>query len=178
MNATNLMDDLAALCAPFFSRQELLRDAEACQADDIPDRPRQLLVHQEHMTTTLSGHYGGAVTLDVIRTETTATHYARYIRLREPRHKRIVEVGVMRMHLDSIPASVRDEVLAQRLPFGDIMIRHNILRRIETRGYLTFGPASRIVAAFENPRVDRAWARVGFLHCQAPPGVELFEAVC
>lgn len=178
MTAGDLSEKLAELGAPFLSREEMLRDARACEPADLPDRPRRLLVHHEHMTATLSAWYGGPVELEVIRSESGPSSYARYIRLREPRNRRVVEVGLMRLNLAALPEPARNEVLAQRQPLGEILIRHDVLRRVETRGYFAFGSGSPVVTAFDQPGVDQAWGRVGFIYCNEQPGIELLEAVC
>ena len=54
---------LVSLCDGFHEEAEVRAAAEPVTPDDIPAPFKNLLVHCEHMTTTLEDHHGGPVAL-------------------------------------------------------------------------------------------------------------------
>lgn len=149
---------------------------------DLPDTFRQLLAHHDHMTTTLARYHGRPVQLRVIAHNTDRRNYRRMITLTPTGAARPVEFGIVRIDLTSTPPEPRAEILDARVPLGDILIRHNVLRRIEPLAFLRVPPdhpfAAPLLTATPDDEPPRAvYGRIGIIHCADRPAIELLEVV-
>lgn len=143
--------------------------------ESLPPVPRRLLVHYEHMTTTLEDYCGAVMVLHVLRQRHEEPTYTRLITLAAAGGP-VVEVGIARMHLQFFDPQVRSEVLARGTPLGEILIRHNVLRRIEPRWYFPLPDGHPLLQHFGRP-VAAAYGRIGVIHCDHRPAIELLEIV-
>lgn len=144
---------------------------------DLPEDPRSLLVHNRHMTATLNAHYGQSVALRVLSHRDERAGYRRKILLMIDAGARVVEFGIVRLNLESLPVEARKEVQARKLPLGEILAKYDVMTRVEPRWYLYFSPPSPIVQYFA-PRPPReAYGRLGVIYCDGQPAVELLEVV-
>ncbi|MCC7293797.1 MAG: hypothetical protein IT449_17195 [Phycisphaerales bacterium] len=171
------MAALLEVCAGFFDVQAVRRCVEPMSADAVPADYRELLVHQDHMTTVLQRHCGEPVRLEVLDTRRDSNSYARKIALRPLTREDVVEVGVARIALDSVDEAVRTEILAGRKPLGEVLISHNVLRRVDARFFYRIASPSPILACFGRPATTQAFGRVGVIHCNGREGVQLLEVV-
>lgn len=173
---------LMDLCDGFFDTLDFLSSCPRLAPEELPPTARGLLVHREHMTAVLHHHYGRPVDVRVLRDERGAEHYARKVLLTLSGSDRVVELGIVRMDFRYISAEVRDEILARRAPLGDILIRHNVLRRISPRWYFLFPRDTPIGRAFDSPGAPGSagrpvYGRVGTIYCDEEPAIDLLEVV-
>lgn len=168
---------LADICDGFFPDLAFVDSCVRLESDALPQPARRLLVHRDHMTVVLREHAGTELDLSVLQQECDAEEYAREILLttREP-SPRVVEFGIVRMRLLDIPPAARAEIVDARTPLGDILIRHNVMRRISPRWYFRF-PAdtsiSRTFGNFETP----TYGRLGTIFCNEEPAIDVLEVV-
>ena len=103
--------------------------------------------------------------------------YARKILLALQGSGRVVQFGIVRIHLHICTPAVRQAIVAEKTPLGRILIQHKVLRRIEVTDYLrvTPGPAMMKWFALDHPRTT--YGRLGIIHCDGQPAVELLEIV-
>lgn len=167
---------LRALCEGLVDISSL--DAAAAIVSDamVPDPFRQLLVHSEHMTTRLERHCGRPVALSVLTSRRDGDSYRRMILLRPKDKPGTVEFGIVRIDLRQIAADVKREILDQAAPLGEVLIRHNVLRRVEPRAYLRFTPAAPFMKHFR-PGLTAAYGRLAVIHYDTQPAIELLEVV-
>lgn len=137
----------------------------------------QLLVHHEHMTRTLEAYHRGPVQLDVLRHEHHGDDYRRMILLRRADNGAVVEFGIVRIHLQYVKPMVREDIVARKQPLGSILIRHNVLRRIEPRWFLRFSRDAAVAAYFAETGSE-LYGRLGIIHYDGHPAIELLEVVC
>jgi hypothetical protein len=168
---------LVALGEGFFADDSWLQGCEKVQPEEIPLRARRLLVHNRHMTATLHAHYGQPVQLRVLSHREEGANYRRKILLTVDAGARVVEFGIVRLNLEALPAAARKEVEARNLPLGEIFARYDILTRVEPRKYLHFSSPSPIVQYFAPQPPGEAYGRLGVIHCDGQPAVELLEVV-
>ncbi len=168
---------LVEVCDGFFDVDAVRRRVEPMSADRVPAEYRQLLVHQDHMTTVLQRHCGEPVRLEVLDSRQDSGSYARKIALRPFTREAVVEVGVARIALDAVDEAVRREILAGRKPLGEVLIAHNVLRRVDARFFYRFTSGSPVLACFGRPAMTEAFGRVGVIHCNGREGVQLLEVV-
>jgi hypothetical protein len=97
--------------------------------ESIPQPQRDLLVHYNDMTSTLSGFYGEPISLNVLHRHQGPQWYRRHIVLETANTKRPVEYGAMRILLPLLSEAARSEVLAARTPLGEILARQGLAFR-------------------------------------------------
>lgn len=150
---------------------------EIVPADEVPHPYRGLLVHEHHMTVTVEAFHGGLVDVRVLERRQTPDWYARKILLALRDTGRVVQFGIMRVHLRYLDAEVREEILTEGTPLGRVLIEHEVLRRIEPTAYLRVIPGPAMMAWFDLDRPRITYGRLGLIHCDEQPAVEVLEIV-
>lgn len=166
---------LADLCDGLFDAPENVAAARRIDVEQLPAQAKTLLVHREHMTAMLERTFGAPVALRVLRELRGERHYARRIELSLKSTGQVVEVGAVWIDMRHLPPAVAAEVLSRHAPLGDILIRHNVLRRISPRWYFVFPADSEIGRAFGGR--GPVYGRVGTIYCDDEPAIELLEVV-
>lgn len=168
--------DLRSLWS-LFPPADDMPEYEFVAADEVPPPYHDLLVHEHHMTVTVEGHHGGLVDVRVLARRQDDDAYARKILLALQGTGRVVQFGIMRVHLRHCTPAVRQEIIAGRTPLGRILIEHNVLRRIEPTAFLRVIPGRAMMEWFglDEPRLT--CGRLAFIHCDGVPAVELLEVV-
>jgi hypothetical protein len=174
-----LTDPQAALDSiggQFFGDQLSLQST-AVSAAAVPHPFDRLLVHNDHMTTALEKFHGVRTRLEVLETIHHGEGYSRKILLTAGDTGHVIEVGVARINLKYTTGEVKTEILKREAPLGDILIRHEVMRRIEPKWFFRFdGPAS-LITAFDRPLSGPVYGRVGVIYCDEVPAIELLEVV-
>ena len=116
--------------------------------DAMPARYRELLVHNNHMTSALASHYGHPVSLRVLQEQHDDNIYSREILLTLEGSDVVVEYGVVRLDLDLLTNAAQSKILARTAPLGDILMRHEVLRKIEPKWFVRFSAGSPLLAHF------------------------------
>lgn len=168
---------LAELCHGFFAEEYAALCAEAVEPNQVPPPFYELLVHPQHMTTTLQTYYGRPVQLCVLRQQLARHSYRRKILLTLAETQRVVEFGLMRVDLHYLGSAVRDEILAQQKPLGEILIRHNVLRQVNPLWYFRFPRASPVWGHFEVLDAPAVYGRLGVILCDGQPAIHVLEVV-
>jgi hypothetical protein len=168
--------DLPTLFA-LFPPADDVPEYEVVPAERVPQPYRGLLVHNHHMTVTVEAHHGDLVDVRVLAVRRQADSYARKILLSLQGSGRVVQFGIVRVRLGYCSPAVRAEIVAAQTPLGRILIKHDVLRRIEPTAYLKVvtGPAMMTWFGLDHPRVT--YGRLGYIYCDERPAVELLEIV-
>ncbi len=172
----DLIGEVAGLCEGFFADTRWLARCAPLDAIDLPPDIRCLLAHNNHMTGTLRRHYSQSVALRVLEHRDDGDVYRRKIILTVDSGQRVVEFGVVRMNLATLDASARSAVLSRKTPLGEIFEQFDVLTRVEPRGYFRFPSDSPVVQCFASGVVE-AFGRLGLIHCNGDPAVQLLEVV-
>ncbi len=155
-----------------------LPEFEIIEPDEIPQPYRELLVHEQHMTVTLERFHGEQVALRGLARHTFGSHYGRLILLALPSTGEVVQFGIMRIDLDCLYGEdVRAEILAGDTPLGRVLIKHDVLRRIDPSAYLRIMPNRTIKDWFSPPTSQPVYGRLATIFCNGLPAVELLEVV-
>lgn len=165
--------DLLGAVTPARDYAEL--GARLLTADELPAAARELLVHEEHMTERLRAHYRTDPLLRVHAERRAAGVYAREIHLLAGGSDAPIEFGIVRMHEQWLESAALAEILRRERPLGDILVAHDVLRKIEPRWFFRFAPGSR--PCRELATAAPAYGRVGIIHCNGAPAIELLEVV-
>ena len=169
--------DLSELLALFPTPGPPPFDAAPVPADAVPPPYRGLLVHDYHMTVTVEAYHGDLVDVRVLARRQDGDSYAREILLTRRGDGRVVQFGIVRIHLQYCSPAVRAEILAGRTPLGRILIKHEVLRRIEPTAYLRVVPGPNMMTWFGLAEPRPTYGRLAYIHCDGRPAVELLEIV-
>ena len=167
---------LDSLCHWFYEDRLSAEGCEPVLAANLPPALRDLLVHNEHMTSKLEAYHRAQPVLRMLHERRDGNLYGRNIELVVP-HEHVVEFGIVRIDLNYTPDAVREQILEKTIPLGDILVQGNVLRRIEPRWYFTFSPDSALAAHFPHHAGDLLAGRVGVIFCDGEPAIELLEVV-
>lgn len=158
-------------------------------ADDLPTRHdivpgsavpppyHDLLVHEFHMTVTVENFHRELVDVRVLQATRDGDQYARKILLVLKHTLRVVQFGIVRMDLSRCNALVREAIVAERTPLGRVLIENDVLRRIEPTNYLRIEPGPAQMAWFGLVAPRPLYGRLGIIHWNNLPAVELLEIV-
>jgi len=83
----------------------------------------------------------------------------------------------VRIDLGYTSDSVRAAILDRKMPLGDVLIRANVLRRIEPKWYYRFAEDCPLLADFGEAQPQSAYGRLGTIYCDEQPAIELLEIV-
>jgi hypothetical protein len=174
--ATPTGPDLHALLGLFPPADEVF-EHEFVPGDEVPAPYHQLLVHEHHMTVTVEEYHGDLVNVRILNRFQKGDFYARKILLTLQGSGKVVQFGVVRIHLNFCSPAVREEIIAGKKPLGRILIEHDVLRRIEPKAFLRIIPGPSLVIAFGLVRPVPTFGRLGIIHCDDFPAVEVLEIV-
>lgn len=160
-----------------FPPAEYLAKSELVTPDEMPEPYGRLLVHEHHMTVTVEAHHGDLVDVQVLEERRAEHTYARKILLVLQKSRRVVQFGLMRVHLEYCSPEVRAQIVAGKTPLGRILIQHDVLRRIEPTAFLRITPGPMMMTWFGLSEPLLTYGRLALIHCDHQPAVELLEIV-
>ncbi len=143
----------------------------------VPEPYRSLLVHEHHMTVTVEAHHGGPVDVVVLDRRDQGESYSRMILLALRGTGKIVQFGLVRIHFSFVSPVVREEIRSEKTPLGRILIKHNVLRRIQPIGFLRVVPGNDMVQWFGLQAPEPTYGRLAVLFCDGTPAIEVLEIV-
>ena len=158
-----------------FPPADYLRDWTEVPAAQVPEPYRSLLDHEHHMTVTVEAHHGDEVAVRVLEKHVAGESYARKILLALKRSGRVVQFGLVRIHFAYCNQEVRDEIVSERTPLGRVLIKHDVLRRIEPTAFVRVTPGPALVEWFG--RDAPTYGRFALIYCDGRPAIELLEIV-
>jgi chorismate-pyruvate lyase len=127
------MRDMPATTDPFAPLIGFFTDAKlpsvvprVINGADMPEPYRALLVSNHDMTPTLERFHGSKLHLNVLGQSLRGEEYRRQVVLLDER-ERAVEFGAIHIHLEVLPAEVRQPVLAGKRPLGGLLIEKRVL---------------------------------------------------
>jgi chorismate-pyruvate lyase len=171
------ISDPAKYLFELFPPSDYLASSEAVPADQLLPPYDALLAHSHHMTVTVESHYGEKVDVQVLERVHDASTYARKILLVTKLSRRVVQFGLVRIHLDFCSAAVREEIVKGQTPLGRILIEHDVLRCIEPKSYLRVIPGPAMIEWFGLAEPRPTYGRLALIHCDGKPAIELVEIV-
>ncbi|TVS19892.1 MAG: hypothetical protein EA424_06785 [Planctomycetaceae bacterium] len=169
--------ELEALTKIYYASPDELAGFREIQEDDLPSIYHTLLAHHQHMTVTLEAHNGCPLEVDVLRSETTKTHYHRKVLLRRIGDQEVVLFGIVRINRGLLPAEVRTEIEAESTPLGTILINRNIYRNVRLLSFWEVEPRDELSGIFEFDSPGPLYGRTALIYCDDVPVIELLEIV-
>jgi len=169
--------DLLSLVKLFYDAPEALGDFQPVEAAEVPEPYRQLLAHTFHMTVTLEAFHGSAVDVQVLKSAREGDHYFRNTLLTRRADDRVVQFGIMRIDLSLLALEVRQEIEAEQLPMGHVLIAHRVLREIRLVQLWRITPSEELARLFQLPAQLPTYGRTAWIDCHGQAAVELLEIV-
>jgi hypothetical protein len=160
-----------------FPLSGFLAHSEVVAADQVPEPYHGLLVHEHHMTVTVEAFHKEKVDVKVLEERRGVSAYARKVLLVTQKTKRVVQFGLVRIHLQFCSPEVRDAILSTKIPLGRVLIEHDVLRRIEPTSYLRVVPGPPMMEWFCLTEPRPTYGRQAIIHCDDKPAIELLEIV-
>ncbi len=168
------LDELIAL---FYADANELGQFTHCLSADCPAEYRAMLDHEEHMTVTVERRHASSVDVQVLDSRLTNSHYMRKIILRRQSDQRVVQYGIVRLALSALQPVVRDEIMAQKIPLGRVLINHDVLRQVQLNALWRVVCAHELAELFETQPGKITFGRTALIYCDGEPAVELLEIV-
>ena len=119
-------------------------------AAEVPPPFHQLLVHDHDMTSELADFHGDSIRLKVLHSRQAGLLYFREVSLHAAASGTPVEYGLIEISLEVFPVSLRQLILAEKLPFGTLLNDSGLAYRSEPQGFFTV-PADPLRAVFPQP---------------------------
>jgi chorismate-pyruvate lyase len=168
------LDELIGL---FYPHPSELGQFTHCTSQECPDPYRAMLDHEEHMTVTVEKRHASPVDVEVLDSRVTDTSYMRKIILRRQSDQRVVQYGIVRLALSALQPKVRDEIMAQKIPLGRVLILHDVLRHVQLNALWRVVCARELAELFETQPGQITYGRTALIYCDGEPAVELLEIV-
>lgn len=168
--------DLPTLFTLFRPAEEMPK-YEIISGAEMPEPYRGLLVHEHHMTVTVERYHGDLVDVHILQRKHEGDSYSRKILLKLQKTGKVVQFGIVRVDLSFCDLEVREKIIGGEIPFGRILIEHNVMRRIEPKKYLRLTPGPAMMEWFGLEEAVPVYGRLAFIHCNEKPAVELLEIV-
>jgi hypothetical protein len=150
---------------------------ERVLADEVPEPYHSLLVHEHHMTVTVEAFHADLVDVHVLDRRHADDSYARKILLELQRSRRVVQFGIVRIHLQYCSEEVKAAIISEKTPLGRILIDHDVLRRIQPTDFLRVMPGPKFLSYFGLTESRPMYGRLALIHCDEKPAIELLEIV-
>ena len=119
----------------------------------------------------------GPVDVHVLDYDVTDDVYIRKILLTRHNDGRVVQYGIVRLHLRYLTHPVRAEIQSRQIPLGRVLINHNVLRRVELGQLWQVMPGADLCQHFHMEAPIFTFGRTAIIHCDDEPAVELIEIV-
>lgn len=142
---------------------------------DVPQPYHKVLVHTQHMTVTVEEYYRSPVDVRVLECRRQGNDYARKILLTAQSTGRVVQFGLVRINLGACSEPVRNEIVEEKTPLGRILIRHNMLRRIDPLAYLRVSLNEVMAGWFGVAPGTETFGRVGVIYTGDRQAAEVLE---
>ncbi|MCA9265291.1 MAG: hypothetical protein KDA60_15630 [Planctomycetales bacterium] len=169
------MPDLKTLLDLFYEDSAQCGLFARVSGEDMPAVYNGLLNHDNHMTVTVEAFHGSLVDVEVLETRTSGDHYSRKIVLSRRSDGKNVQYGIVRLNTSLLKDDVRDEIKSCVEPLGRVLIRHNVMRRVELVSLWRVEPGPELQSLFGSDQIT--YGRTALIHVNHEPAVELFEIV-
>jgi len=186
----NPLDELGRLVAIHKSPELLFDDVEHIPSSLTPEPYRQLLVHDHHMTLAMEDFHGHPVQVHVVDRQFEESSYYRTSVLTVPatvigrtagragtlfEGERAVQFGAIRFNFEFVTVEVREAIVAEHIPLGQVLIDHNVLRHIDLGAILKIRLGPELAEIFGCERGTETYGRLATIFCNRRPAVDLLE---
>ena len=170
--------ELESLIGLFFEDASELGRFEEVTAEQVPEPSRSLLAHDRHMTVTVEKYHGSPVDVQVLQSRTDGDLYSRKILLTRQSDGRVVQFGIVRLHMSVLSPEVSAEIERMETPLGRILINHGVFRVVKLLSLLKIQCGSELAETMGLEVDQECYGRTARIFCDGAPAIELLEIVC
>jgi len=171
----NPQGELDKLLQMFGDEQRLVASVEHLPAKLVPEPYRSLLAHDHHMTVTMESFHQAPMAVEVLARSRQGDLYQRKILLRRGDTGRVVQFGLVRFDFRYVTKMVQDDLLGEKIPLGQVLINHNVLRHIDLGALLEVRCGVELAALFGCEEGTLTYGRLATIFCDRKPAVDLLE---
>jgi len=146
-------------------------------APDMPSAADKLLNHCEHMTVTIEDFHESEVDVQVLEEQNTDTHYSRKILLTRKSDGGVVQFGIVRLDMSTLPQMVQDQIRERKVPLGRILISHDVMRAVRLAKLYRIEAGEELATHFGAAHGTDIFGRTAWMYCNGKPAIELLEIV-
>ena len=168
------IQDLVAL---FFDNPQMLGEVKECETDEMPWRYADLLAHDGHMTETVEKLFDSPVDVKVLDRRFDQPYYAREIALHRQTDGQIVQYGIVRLDVTFLEDDVCEEILAEQIPLGRVLIEHDVMREVQLSALWQIDVGTRLAEVFQCPVGTTTFGRTAMIYLDGEPVIELLEII-
>ena len=146
-------------------------------ASELPADANSLLNHCEHMTVTIEKFHDSEVDVKVLDELNTDTHYSRKILLTRKSDGGVVQYGIVRLDMSTLPQIVQDQIRERKIPLGRILISHDVMRAVRLAKLYRIEAGEELASHFGVEPGTDIFGRTAWMYCNGKPAIELLEIV-
>ncbi len=166
------------LATLFYTDLAEIGQFEPISVGNMPADYRTLLAHPEHMTVSLEMFHKSLVSVKVLDEWRDDASYARTSVLSRQSDGVPVQFGIMRIWLNDLPDSARDQITSRQTPLGRVLIEHNLLREVEPICLWEIAPNTVLKKNLGLRSDVRLYGRSAQILVEERPTVQLLEIPC
>jgi chorismate-pyruvate lyase len=166
---------VADFAAPFFPSLAALGEFAPVASGEMPPDYRALLAHDDHMTVTVEAFHDCRVEVRVLQEHRDGDLYSRSSLLVCESTAKVVQFGIMRIHLGGLAHPVRLDIEGGKTPLGRALIRHNVLRHVELVQLWRVQPVPWLRDQLKLALGEPLFGRTARIVVERRPAVELLE---
>lgn len=168
---------LETLIRLFFRRPSDLGHFRKQLPQHCPEVYRKLLAHTAHMTVTVEQHHSDRVDVEVLNQSWTGDYYQRKILLRRQGDGRVVQFGIVRMSLKSLPLAIHSQVISGQIPLGRLLIESGVLREVQLCNLWRVQCGAELANVFGAREGQVTYGRTARIIVDSVSAIELLEIV-
>jgi hypothetical protein len=174
VNPLKELHELAGLF-PEPEGQPLYLSAEHVAKEATPEPYHRMLVHEHHMTISMESYHDCTVEVDVLDARFENGLYLRKIALRKSGTDDVVQFGLVRFNFDYVTPQVREEILAEKIPLGRVLIQHNVFRHVDLGAIIRFTAGPGMAKYLQMNEGQVTYGRLATIFCNGSPAIDLLE---
>ena len=136
-----------------------------------------LLDHNAHMTVTVEAHHGCPVDVKVLAVRHDDDFYSRKILLTRQSDDAVVQYGIVSIDKRTISTHVFEEIIAQQIPLGRILINHDVLREVKLNRLFSITAENELAKHLNIEPGSQVAGRTAIIECDGVPAIGLLEIV-
>jgi hypothetical protein len=99
----------------------------------------------------------------------------RKIALRKHGTDEVVQFGLVRFNFDYVTPKVREEILAEKIPLGRVLIQHNVFRHVDLGAIIRFVAGPGMAKYLQMKEGEVTYGRLATIFCNGSPAIDLLE---
>lgn len=169
--------ELQSLVALFHRSPDELGAFDKVSSGALEEPFSQLLDHNAHMTVTVEAHHGCPVDVKVLDIRHDEGFYSRKILLTRQSDGAVVQYGIVSIDKRAISTHVFEEIMAQQIPLGRILINHDVLREVKLNQLFSIAAENELAKCLSVEAGERVAGRTAIIECDGVPAIGLLEIV-